>query len=568
MISKHSLARIRLIASASVLVSFVLVVRLYLVQVIHSGEYEEKADRQYSNPTAELWDRGSIFFTTKSGDSVSAATLRQGFVLAIEPKKIADAEAAFTQLSGYVALDRESFLARAAKQNDPYEEIMSHVDPEVASRLRALALPGVSLHKERWRFYPGENLAAHVLGFVGFDEDSRLSGRYGLERYYEDTLSRADANLYRNFFAEIFLDARKAITKGGEGDIITSIEPSVEQYLEESLQNVVEQFGATQAGGIIMDPMTGRIFGMALSPAFNPNEYGKERDSRRFTNSLVENVYEMGSIVKPITLASGLNARVVTATTTYNDRGTMTLNNKTIANYDGKARGIVDMQEVLSQSLNIGAATVALKLGSERLQDYFGRFGFGKETGIDLPGEAEGLIGNLKSGRDIELVTASYGQGIALTPIQTVRALAALGNGGYLVTPQVVTKVAYGFGTTRSVSASEKIQVIRPETSEEITRMLVRVVDTALLGGEYRMASHSIAAKTGTALIASPEGGYYSDRFLHSFFGYFPAYRPQFIVFLYLVEPQGVTYASHTLTAPFMRIATFLINYYDVPPDR
>ena len=568
MLAKSNLVRIRLITGAAIFVAALLLSRLYLVQIVRGEEYREKADRQYSRPNAELWDRGSIFFTTKDGAPVSAATLRQGFLLAIIPKEIEDAEAAYRSLSEHIALDREAFLAKASKADDPYEEVATHIDPETAEKILAKKILGVALFKERWRFYPGEDLASNVLGFVGFDGDRRL-GRSGLERYYEDILARGEGELYRNFFAEIFLGAKKVATKGGEGDIVTAIEPTVEQYLEGNLEKLVTEFRAKRAGGIIMDPKSGRIYAMALYPSFDPNEYGRERDPSRFTNSLVENVYEMGSILKPITMASGLDAGVVTATTTYFDSGTLTLNTKTISNFDGKGRGRVDMQEVLSQSLNTGAATVALKLGGNRFRDYFSRFGFGSETGIDLPGEAKGLTQNLESGRDIELVTASYGQGIALTPIQTVRALAALGNGGYLVTPHVATKIHYKIGTTRSVSDYAREPVISEEASEEITRMLVRVVDTALLEGAYKMPNHTIAAKTGTALIANPAGGgYYSDRYLHSFFGYFPAYDPQFIVFIYLVEPQGVMYASHTLTVPFMSIAKFLINYYEIPPDR
>ncbi len=568
MSSHASLVRIRLLSGASVLVGLLLLSKLYLVQVVRASDYAAKADRQYSRPNQDLFDRGSIFFMTKDGGAVSAATLQSGFVLAITPKSVPDPEAVFQKLAPFVPLEHDSFIAKARKAGDPYEEVAQHLSADAAAKIEALKLAGVSLYKERWRLYPGGELAAHVLGFVGFDGDKE-NGRYGLERYYEDVLSRASGTLYRNFFAEIFSGTKKALgPERAEGDIVTTIEPTVEQYLENALAGLQEDLKSTRSGGVIMDPQTGSIYAMALTPSFDPNAFGKVTDPSLFTNSLVENVYEMGSIMKPITMASGIDAGVVTATTTYTDLGSLTLNGRTISNFDGKGRGRVDMQTVLSQSLNTGAATVALKLGAERFRAYFKKFGLGSETGIDLPGEAQGLVRNLESNRDIELATASYGQGIALTPIQTVRALAALGNGGFLVTPHVVQKIDYTLGTEKTISDYERVPVIRPETSQEITRMLVQVVDTALLEGAYKMPNHRIAAKTGTALIPDPKGGYYSDRFVHSFFGYFPAYHPQFIVFLYTVDPQGVEFASHTLTVPFMKIAKFLINYYEVPPDR
>lgn len=564
------LFRVRLISVGCVAATFLLLIKLYVVQVVNGDEYSEKADRQYSRPNQELWNRGSIFFSTRSGELVSSATLKTGFALVVRPNEITDAEAVWNALSKYLTLDRDDFLIKTAKRSHGSEErIARKLGADVAPLIDTLGLKGVSLYKERWRFYPGGRLSANLLGFVGFDGDL-LTGQYGLERYYNDTLSRDFGGLYKNFFAEIFSDVKKAVGPGrSEGDIVTSIEPSVENFLENTLAELQETFAANRVGGIIMDPRNGRIYGMALAPSFDPNNYGKEADPSIYSNSLVESVYEMGSIMKPITMAAGLDAKVITATSTYYDAGFLTLNNKTISNFDGKGRGRVSMQEVLNQSLNTGAVTVALKLGKDNFREYFKKFGLGEETGIDLPAEAAGLVRNLESGRDIELATASYGQGIALTPIQTVRALAALGNGGYLVTPHIVTEIKYKTGISRSVESIERKQILEPETSTEISRMLVEVVDTALLHGAYKMERHSIAAKTGTALIANPEGGgYYEDKFLHSFFGYFPAYNPSFIVFLYAVEPKGVEFASASLTAPFMNIAKFLINYYEIPPDR
>jgi cell division protein FtsI (penicillin-binding protein 3)/stage V sporulation protein D (sporulation-specific penicillin-binding protein) len=307
---------------------------------------------------------------------------------------------------------------------------------------------------------------------------------------------------------------------------------------------------------------------MALSPSFNPNRYGEEEDVAVYKNSFVEDVFEMGSIMKPITMAAALDAGALTKDTTYFDQGFVELDKKRIENFDGKSRGRVDMQEVLSQSLNTGAVFAALALGKDAFREYMYKFGFQDKTDIDLPGEVANLVANLESNKSIEIATASFGQGIAVTPLAMTRALAALGNGGFLIKPRLVKSIERELGYSDELKITEQGRAISGKTSEEITRMLVHVVDEALLGGEIKMEHYSIAAKTGTAQIASPEGGYYDDRYLHSFFGYFPAYEPKFLVFMFLREPVGVKYASETLARPFRDIAEFLLNYYEVPPDR
>ena len=268
-------------------------------------------------------------------------------------------------------------------------------------------------------------------------------------------------------------------------------------------------------------------------------------------------------------MAAGLDSGAIVPETTYYDSGELTLDTFTIRNFDGRGRGTVPMQEVLNQSLNTGVSWIVTQMGKEQFRDYFLSYKLGSETGIDLPNEAFGLVDNLNSPRDVEYATASFGQGIAMTPIAVTRALATLGNGGHLVTPHIVKKINFIDGTEREMKYPEGTQVIKPETSEEISRMLTVVVDDALRNGTVALPNHTIAAKTGTAQIADPvNGGYYDDKYLHSFFGYFPSYDPEFIIFLYTVEPKGVRYASETLTTPFMDMTKFLINYYSIPPDR
>ncbi len=563
--------RIRVIALIVVLLSFVLIFRLYTHQIVNGSKYRIRAEGQYAQPSAQHFDRGSIFFTSKNGSLISAATLDSGFTVALLPNQVSDVAQTYNTLSDYLDIDSIEFLEKAAKKDDPYEELARRVSPQVGSSVREANIDGVGVYPERWRLYPGARTAAQTIGFLGFGSGNTLKGQYGLERFYDEQLTKQNTGLYVNFFADIFGDLRSRIfvpdTHPG-ADVVTAIEPTTQTFLEELTLRYQKKWNAREVGAIILDPKTGEVIALATLPNFDPNDVSHS-DPLAFSNRLVERVYEFGSIVKPLTVAAGIDAGVITPESTYNDRGFAEYDGSRISNFDGKGRGVVEIQQILSQSLNTGVAHIVEELGTDTFRSYLKAYGIAEETGIDLPNEAAPIVSNLESPRTIEYVTASFGQGIALTPIAMARALATLANEGKVPSPHIATRLKYPGGVSKKLGWSPERRAISKHSAETVTRMLVEVVDTALRGGTVKIPELSVAAKTGTAQIAEEgQRGYSESKFLHSFFGYFPAYEPEFLVFLYAVEPQGARYASETWTESFMEAVRFLVSYYDIQPDR
>ena len=553
--------------------SVLVVVRLYIVQIIHGSAYKEEAMNQYVELDSEGGSRANIFFTTKTGQLVSAAVTQTGDDIAIDPSSIGDAATTYIALNKITPIDRGRFNTAAAGSGT-FRVVATHIDAATANKIQKLKIPGVILAPDKWRTYPGGSLAAQLMGFVGYQGTTTAKvGLAGLEKEYQDTLIEQSSGLYVNPFAEIFTNVEELVAvdpNAHKGSIVTSIEPSVQAQLEKILGSVMNQYSPQFAGGIVMDPHTGAIYAMAGTPSYDPNNFSSVDNPIVYQNKEVQGRYEMGSIMKPLTMTAGIDSGAVTPATTYNDTGCITVSTYKVCNFDYKPRGVIPMQQILSQSLNVGASWVATQTGYPTFTRYMKEL-FGSKTNIDLPNEVSSDLGNLGDGTKpaVNYDTASFGQGITVSPIQMIRGLAVLANGGILPNPHVVSAIQYQSGITHTIPVAQGLRVFHASSTALVTNMLVKVFDEALGKGKYKQEHYSFAAKTGTAQIPMPGGGYYPmGTYLHSLFIYFPAHDPKFIIFMFAWEPHGQEYASATLAQPIVDMSQFLINYYNIPPDR
>ena len=405
------------------------------------------------------------------------------------------------------------------------------------------------------RFYPQEELASALVGFWGFQGGQRM-GQYGVEEYYEPWLSGQVG--FKNFLSKVGL----ANENPGSALILT-VDKNIQFFVEAKLEELVKRWGASAGGAIIQDPRTGAILAMANRPKFNPNHYSKY-PLEHFINSNIQNSFEPGSSFKAITMAAALDSGAVSPQSSYFDSGEVKVGSSTVRNYDLKSNGYQTMTQVLEKSINTGAVFAMRQTGRDKFLEYIEKFRFGQKTDIDLAGEISGDIKNLYTKREINFVTASFGQGVAVTPLQLINSYSAIANGGKLMRPYVVEKIVRPSGETTEIKPEVIAEPITPETAKTLTSMLISVIENGSIK-KAKVADYKIAGKTGTAQEAKAEGGY-SDFFIHNLVGFGPAENPRFTILLKLDRPQGIETAAVSLADSFGDIARFLISYYGIPP--
>ena len=548
-----------------------LVARLFFLQVSRADEYRQAAEHQQAVSFVQLPKRGNIFLEDKTHSLFPAAIAQQKYLVEGNPQqRIENAPELYETLSAIVPLERDEFFNRLAPPSASYAIFARDIPRDAALRITDLEIPGIWVGREEQRIYPENAVGSHLLGFVGYMDRERI-GRYGVEQYYNELLSGTPGSYDGDQSQEGFLLSfgSSLFSKKKDGaDIVLTIDPHIQSMAHTAAVELMETWHAASVGILVLDPFTGAVRAMESLPSFDPNEYGSVADFDLFLNPFTQKLFEMGSIVKPLTMAAGLDARAISEQTTYFDAGFIRIGDTTIRNHDEKARGNQRMYDILDQSLNTGAVFIMRQLGKRAFHDYLDRFGLGTVTGVDLPNEIPGNLKNLEIGGAVEYATASFGQGIAVTPLSLAAALSAVANGGNLMQPYVVQRVMEGDEIVQETQPILRRRVVRRETSEIVSRMLAQVVDKTLAGGIVSLPRYHIAAKTGTAQIPNQNAPGYSDYSLHAFFGYAPAFDPRFLILLYMEKPQGVKYASQTLAEPFRKLTEFIINYYEIPPDR
>lgn len=540
-----------------------LIFNLYNIQLKKSFYYTALAESQFLANGVLKPERGNIFFTDKNGNFIPAALNKEFNVIFAVPSEfqksaeennlsLDDIAASISEITGKPI---EILEKQLSKENDLYEVLVQKASYEQVEKIKQFnvkaSFKGFYSEKQKARYYPAGNLASHILGFVSpaneneievADRDIEL-GRYGFEQYFNSSLTGS--------FGRIEND--KMVSREDGKDLFLTIDRNIQSRAEEILKNLTEKWEATSGSAIVQEPATGKILAMANFPDFDSNRYF-DFPIKNFLNPSISSLYEPGSVFKLITMSAGIDSGAITADSSYVDRGYVVLNGKKITNWDKKIYGRITMSAVIENSINTGSVYAESKTGHATFRNYLKFFGFNEITGASLPGEIRGNINNLNNGREIDYATASFGQGVAITPLQMINAVSAIANGGLLMKPLL--------------TIDEKPAIIRrvisEDTAKEVTKMMISAVKKNIIAD---ISNYEIAGKTGTAFIPDFERGGYTDEVINTYVGFAPATNPNFVILIKIEKPKGAPLAGQTVVPAFRELAQFILNYYNIAPD-
>lgn len=467
-----------------------------------------------------------------------------------------------------VILGRDEYeLLQLISRPTQWQLVARPVSAQVGQAIADLNILGVVINPLQKRFYPQGELMGQVIGFVIEDNNSTTRGAMGVEGSYNGTLAGRTLEEEVSSIPFTLPDRLRPTAQKGM-DLVLTIDRDLQFWVEEELKRAVQENGATKGTILLMNPKNGDILAMASYPTFNPNEFTQISDPSLLKNPAVSETYEPGSVMKVMTVAAALEMGVITPNWTYNDTGMLDVGGIQVLNWDRRAHGLVDTTTLLVDSLNVGAATVALAMGPTEFYSRIRAFGFGVPTRVDLLGEESGIlrVPGDSDWSESNLATNSYGQGMTVTPLQMLTAVNAIANDGLMMQPRIVRQIVDG-ETVINAQTAALGRVVSKQTADAVTQMMVRVVEDENGVGAARLQGYTIAGKTGTAQIPSPTGYETCNTCsIVTFVGFFPADDPQVSVLVKLDRSQG--YWGSVVAAPvFRKLSERLVILMGIPSD-
>ncbi|MBI4067504.1 penicillin-binding protein 2 [Candidatus Gottesmanbacteria bacterium] len=547
-----------------VLVFIIITGRLFYWQIILSDRLEGEADTQRTKLFQIPAKRGTIM----AQDGSLLVANQRAYLVYAEPRKIKNMTNTQDLLADILDLDAASISGKFRNESLAWIPIAHKVEEEKKQMLQTKNLPGIGFEEEGLRYYPESSMAAHILGFVGKDAKGDDKGYFGIEGFYDRQLKGRTGSMRQETDARglpILIGKQTRIEPENGRDLILHIDKSVQFIIEKKLEEAINKYGAKGGWVVVMEPKTGSILGMASSPAYEPKKYGTY-DNSLYKNPIVAESYEPGSTFKVLVMGAALKEKKVKPSQEFIEEGPIEIGGYQIRTWNNQYSGKITATGILEKSSNVGMVMIGKLLGKDKLIQYIKKFGIDRTTGIDLEEEVSADLRPENSWYDIDYATASFGQGIAVTAIQMIRAVSAIANDGILVEPHMVKTIVNPDG--RKIDIRPKIidQVISKEAAHVLSEMMVQAVDH----GEARYSKpkgYKIAGKTGTAQI--PIAGHYdATKTIASFVGFAPVPNPQFVMLTTLKEPTSSPWGSETAAPLFFSIARELFSYYGIRPSQ
>ncbi len=555
--------RTRVVFVFIVLLFVCVVARLFQIQIVYGSKYRKEAANQHFIERIVPAARGNII----SDDGKFLAINTPSYLVYAEPRLIQDKTKFIRTIESVLHIDTMFIKSKLEDPKSLWVPIQGGVSAEVADKLSLSGVKGLGFDEEYTRFYPEASMAAHLLGFVGRDEKGSPKGYFGVEGYYDreirgkDGYERIERDVNGN---PILVGGSERVNAQNGRTLRLYLDRTVQYFTERHLKNGIEKYGAKAGTVTVYDPKTGGIIALATYPTYDPVNYSKYPGDI-YKNPVVASSYEPGSTFKVLIMAAGINEHVLSAETIMEETGPVKIGEYFIRTWNNKYLGNLTMTDVLVHSSNVGMVFVGRKLGAKKLLEYLHGYGFGDVTGSDLEEETSPDLRPDTEWKEIDLATTSFGQGIAVTPMQMVRAVGAIANDGNLMEPHAVKEIITSDGKIIPIQPKRIRQIIKPSVAKTLTEMMVETVEK----GEAKWAKpkgYRIAGKTGTAQI--PIAGHYDEtKTIASFVGFAPADNPKFVILVTLHEPSSSPWGSETAAPLFFSLAKDLFSYYRIAPN-